>query len=97
MLQLRKPGEKSNPTSYEAALNRAKSAMPTATVAVQDRTTVTVKAIDPAVPSITVTTAEGRTVTRKVEERKNLEGVKPGDRIDITYTQASVVSVEPGQ
>jgi Cu/Ag efflux protein CusF len=97
VLQLRKPGEKANPTSYAAALNRAKSAMPAATIAVQERTTVTVKAVDPAVPSITVTTAEGRTVSHRVEERKNLEGVKPGDRIDVTYTQASVVSIEPGQ
>jgi hypothetical protein len=41
-----------------------------------------------------VTTADGRTITRKIEERKNLEGVKAGDRIDITYTQALLTAIE---
>jgi Cu/Ag efflux protein CusF len=57
-------------------------------------TTVTVKAVDPAVPSITVTTADGRTVTRKIENKKNLEGIKAGDKLDLTYTQAVLVNVE---
>jgi len=30
-----------------------------------------------------------------VEDVKNLEGVKVGDRVQITYTQALAVSVEP--
>jgi hypothetical protein len=94
VFQLLKPGEKESGTSFEAALDRAKSALPAGTVAVQDKATVTVKAVDPAVPSITVVTADGRTVTRKIEDKKNIEGVKPGDRIDITYTRAVVTSVQ---
>jgi hypothetical protein len=58
------------------------------------KTTVTVKAIDPQLPSITVTTQDGRSVTRKIEDKKNLEGVKVGDRIDITYTQALIANLE---
>jgi hypothetical protein len=57
-------------------------------------TTVSVKAIDPSVPSITVTTADGRTVTRKIENKKNLEGIKVGDKLDITYTQSVMLSAE---
>ena len=94
VFQLRKPGEKANPQSDEAALTRAKSLLPGGTVATQEKRTVTVKAVDPAVPSITVTTEDGRTVSRKIDDKKNLEGVKPGDRIDITYTQAILTSVE---
>lgn len=56
--------------------------------------TVTVKSVDMSVPSITVTTADGRTVTRKVEKKSNLEGVKAGDKIDITYTEALLTSVD---
>jgi hypothetical protein len=63
----------------------------------QQTTTVTVKAVDMNVPSITVVTADGRTLTRKIAERKNLEGVNPGDRIDITYTQALLVAAEPAK
>jgi len=29
-----------------------------------------------------------------VEDKKNIEGVKAGDRIDITFTRALVTSVE---
>jgi Cu/Ag efflux protein CusF len=94
VLQLVKPGEKSGGARFEAALERAKTKLPAGTVAVQDKATVTVKAVDPAVPSITVTTADGRTVTRMVEDKKNIEGVKAGDRIDITFTRALVTSVE---
>jgi hypothetical protein len=94
VFQVVKPGEKGSGTSIEAALDRAKSALPAGTLAVQEKATVTVKAVDPAVPSITVTTPDGRTVTRKVENKKNIEGVKAGDKIDITYTRAVVTSVQ---
>ncbi len=30
----------------------------------------------------------------KVEDKKNLEGVKVGDRVDITYTAALMVTVK---
>ncbi len=68
--------------------------MPAATLAVQDKRTVTVKAIDTAAPSVTVTTSDGRTVTRKVEDVNNLKGLKVGDVIDITYTRALITSIE---
>jgi Cu/Ag efflux protein CusF len=94
VLQLLKPGEKGGGASLEAALNRAKSELPAGTLATQDKATVTVKAVDMAVPSITVVTQDGRTVTRKIEEKKYLEGVKPGDKIDITFTRAIVTEVQ---
>ena len=94
VFQLVKPGEKGGGESLEVALDRAKSALPAGTIATQDKATVTVKAVDPAVPSITVVTADGRTVTRKIENKKNIAGVKPGDKIDITFTRAIVTSVE---
>jgi Cu/Ag efflux protein CusF len=94
VFQLRKPGEKSIPATADAALSRAKSALPAGTFGVQEKKTVTVKAVDSATPSITVVTEDGRVVTRKIEDKKNIEGVKPGDRIDITYTQALVMNIE---
>jgi Cu/Ag efflux protein CusF len=95
VLQVRKPGDPA-PTkeSTDAALTRAKSKLPAATLAVQDKLTVTVKAIDPATPSVTVTTSDGRTIIRKVEDKKNLTGLKVGDVIDITYTRALLTSIE---
>ena len=71
--------------------------VPGGVLGTQETTTVTVKAVEMNVPSITVTTADGRTLTRKIAERKNLEGVNPGDKIDITYTQGLVVAAEPSK
>ena len=53
-----------------------------------------VKAIDPKLPSVTVLTDDGKTVTMKVADKKNIEGLKVGDKIDITYTEALMISVK---
>jgi hypothetical protein len=95
VMQVRKPGDPApSGTSGDAALTRGKGALPGGTIAVQDKTSVTVKAIDTTLPSVTVTTADGRTVTRKVENKKNLEGLKVGDVVDLTYTRALVTDIE---
>jgi Cu/Ag efflux protein CusF len=95
VLQVRKPGDTAKTGGAAATLAKGTGASPSGTLSVQQTTTVEVLAIDQKLPSITVKTADGRTVTRKVEERKNLEGVKVGDKIDITFTQAAIVSVDP--
>jgi Cu/Ag efflux protein CusF len=96
VFQLRKPGDTSAASGATLAGGRMKD-VPGGALGAQQTTTVTVKAVDMAVPSITVTTADGRTLTRRIGDKKNLEGVKPGDRIDITYTQALVVNAEPAK
>ncbi len=96
VLQLRKPGAASNSTGDTVAAGRTQ-AVPGGAVASQQTRTVTVKAVDPKVPSITVTTADGHTITRKVQDKKNIENVAVGDRIDVTYTQAVVLNAEPAK
>jgi Cu/Ag efflux protein CusF len=56
---------------------------------------VGVEAIDPKSPSITVKTADGRSLVFLVADKTALEGVKVGDRIAISYTEAVAVKVEP--
>jgi Cu/Ag efflux protein CusF len=94
VFQALKPGEAAGGTSYEAALTRAKSALPAGTLATQAKATVTVKSIDPKVPSITVTTEKGGEISRRVLDPKAIANLKPGDRIDITFTRALLVDVE---
>jgi Cu/Ag efflux protein CusF len=94
VLQIRRPGDKPGPATIQGGVTPGTGALPSATVAAQAKMTVTVKAIDPKVPSITVTTPDSRTVTRKVENKKNLEGVKVGDQIDITYTRSLLTAIE---
>ncbi|HEY7055976.1 MAG TPA: hypothetical protein VH458_05595 [Vicinamibacterales bacterium] len=95
VFQLRKPGEKSDPVAADAKFTPGKGPNPAGTLGAQIKETVEVVSVDPSVPSITVKRSDGHTVTRKVDDKKHLEGVNPGDRIDITATMAAAVSVEP--
>ncbi len=94
VIAVAKPGKAAAPLTGEAALRGGTGARPGGTVSRQLTATVKVEAIDPKVPSITVRTASGDKLSYKVEDKKNIEGVKVGDSIDITYTQALLVNVE---
>ena len=67
---------------------------PGATLSQQMKAVVTLSAIDPKTPAVTITTADGTKMTFVVENKKNLEGVKVGDKVQITYTQAYAITVE---
>ena len=99
VVQIQKPGATGATagTTGDAAITRGRGPTPSGTMSAQVKKTVTVKSVDPAVPSITVMTDDGRTVTRKIEDKKNLEGVKPGDKLDITYTEAVLMSIAPAK
>jgi len=84
----------SRPPTDSSAVTGTTGQRPGGTIARQLTTTVTINAIDPDVPSVTVTTARGPRMSFKVADKKNLEGYKVGDRVDITYTQALAISVE---
>jgi pyridoxine/pyridoxamine 5'-phosphate oxidase len=93
--QIRKPGQAASaPASEEAKITRGTGAKPAATVSKQSTATVTIKAIDAKVPSVSVLTEDGRSLSLKVDDKKNLEGLKAGDKVEITYTQAFMVAVK---
>jgi Cu/Ag efflux protein CusF len=56
--------------------------------------TVTITAIDRKANTVTMKGPQGNTETIKVRDPKNLEGVKVGDLVEITYTQALAVSLD---
>ena len=93
---LRKPGEASKGGAAGASASRGTGKKPSASFFRAATATVTVEAVDPKVPSITVVGEDGEKITHLVKEenRKALEGVKPGDRIDISYTQTMSIDVE---
>jgi hypothetical protein len=92
---IRKPGQPgSKPATGEETIARGKGARPGATISKQETATVTVKAIDAKTPAITVLTADGRTASFKVEDKKNLTGVGVGDKVEITFTTAVMISVK---
>ena len=56
--------------------------------------TATVEAIDMKKPTVTLKGSEGKLLTVKIKDRKNLENVKVGDEVVLTYTEALAISVE---
>jgi hypothetical protein len=92
---LRKPGETSKTPGAGASISAGTGPRPSASIYKNETATVTVEAVDTKVPSITVRSEDGSKITHKVKEenRKALDGVKPGDRIDISYTETLVIDV----
>lgn len=92
VFSVRKPGDATSPT-IAAAVTPGAGARPSGTVAEQLTTTVTVVSVDRDVPSVTVKTESGAVVTRKIQDLKNIEGLKAGDQVQITYTRAILAEV----
>jgi Cu/Ag efflux protein CusF len=92
--RIRKPGEPAPTPSGEPTLVRGTGPKPSGTLSQQLTATVTITAIDANVPSVTVKTEDGRMMSFKIADKKNLEGVKVGDRVDITYTVAVMITVK---
>jgi Cu/Ag efflux protein CusF len=93
--QIRKAGSAAPPKAEGGpALVRGTGPKPSGTISQQLSATVTIKAIDPKAPSLTVTTEDGHTMSFKVDDRKLIEGLEVGDHVDITYTAALVINVK---
>jgi Cu/Ag efflux protein CusF len=93
--QIRKPGAAPAAPSTATGVVRTPGTQPGGTISQQTTALVTVNAVDMKAPSITITTAAGQKMSFTVEDPKNLQDVKAGDKVEITYTQALAVSVTP--
>lgn len=93
VFEILKPG--AAPKAPEAtSMTASPGAKPGATAKRELTAVVTVKAIDTQAPSITVLTEDGSEKTFAVKEKKYLKEVKVGDKIQITYSLAVMISVE---
>jgi Cu/Ag efflux protein CusF len=80
-----------------AAVTRTPGNRPGGTLAQQMTAVVTIAAIDAKTPAVTITTENGHRMSFRVENAKNLEGYKVGDKVEVTYTQALAVNVTPAK
>ena len=88
-----RPGDKpKDPVS--SSVTRTPDVKAGGTIAQQVTAAVTIEEIDPKVPSVSIKTDSGHRMSFKVEDKKNIEGYKVGDKVNITYTQALAVSVQ---
>jgi len=92
VLQVQRPGSAPRDEA-SAAVTRADRGN-AGTAAHQRTITATIAAIDMKVPSITFTGPNNWKYSTKVQDKDALSKVKVGDKVDITWTEAMVLSLE---
>jgi ribosomal 50S subunit-recycling heat shock protein len=92
--QIIKPGTGPASAAQQAVATAKPGEKPAGAMVQQVTVIATVEAIDKTTQHVTLKGPEGNTVEVKVKNPKNLEGVKVGDEVAITYTEAMAVSVE---
>jgi Cu/Ag efflux protein CusF len=93
VIRVKRPGE-SDVVSSVKGTTGSEQVLPGGTKAKQVTITATITAIDPAAPSITFTGPNGWKYSSKVQDTEALAKVKVGDKVDIVWTEAMLVSVE---
>ncbi len=93
VFRLKGPGE-TDANSSAAAVTPTSGVKPAGTVASQRTITATITAIDQETPSITFAGPNGWTYSTLVHDKDALAKVKVGDKVDVTWTAAALVSFE---
>ena len=92
--EVKKGGKAVGSVTTVAAEGAKPGATPAGTITRRSALTVTIVAIDPNAPSVTFKGTTDETRTIKVREPEKLKGVKVGDSVEITYTEALAITVE---
>jgi hypothetical protein len=96
VIRVKQPGE-SDVVSSATGTTGSEQVLPGGTRAKQVTITATITAIDPTAPSITFTGPHGWKYSSKVQDTEALAKVKVGDKVEIVWTEATLVSVERGK
>ena len=81
-------------TTQETRISSRPGQTPAGAVGREVTATVTITALDKKARTVTVKGPQGGTETIKAKDPKNLEGLKVGDMVEITYTQALAISLD---
>ena len=93
VVRVKAPGEPAVDTDTKDAIASGRG-LPGGTKARQRTLTCTITDIDMSTPAITFTSANGWKYTSKVRDKAALAKVKVGDKVDIIWTDALLVSLE---
>jgi len=93
IVRVKSAGEKDVNTGT-AGVVPSGGAKPGATASTQRTITATIVAIDQKIPSISFKGPNGWAYSSRVEDTEALKKVKVGDKVDITWTEALLVSLE---
>ena len=93
--QLRKTsGSAPSQATSEPKMVSGTGPRPSGILSQQFSATVTVKAIDPKAKALIVILEDGHTMSFEVLDKKILKEVKVGDKVDVTYTAAFMITVQ---
>jgi hypothetical protein len=98
-VRVKPAGEPAVDRIVEPTVTPRPGAVPGATVSRQREATVTITAWDPKTRTVVFTGPQGTVYTRTVSESIGpavLKALKPGERVDITWTEAMEITVQPG-
>jgi Cu/Ag efflux protein CusF len=95
--QVTKPGQAGGNEATAASATAKPGEKPAGIAASQVTVTATIEAIDLKKKRVTLKGQEGRIMDVKVQNPKNLENIKVGDQVVMTYTEALAISVEPAK
>ena len=93
VVRLKAPGE-SEVVSGTRGVTPSEQVLPGGTKAKQLTITATITAIDVNTPSITFTGPNGWKYTSRVQDKEALAKVKVGDKVELVWTEAVLVSIE---
>ena len=92
VIRMKSPGEA--PVDVDSAALTRSEGTPGVTAAAQRTITVAVTAMDPTTSSVTVKGPNGYVYNRKVADKKAYAQLKVGDQLDMTWTEAVLLSVD---
>ena len=94
-IRIRKPGEPvPAATTSEPVITQGTSARPSGSKTQQMTAAVTIEDVNPKEKSITYAGEDGRSINLRVEDKKMLKNLHPGDKVEVTYTNALLINVE---
>jgi hypothetical protein len=96
VIRLMTAGEAKSPADAKAT-TPSEMTLPGGTKARQRSITATITAIDMNMPAVTFTGPKGWKYSSKVQDKAALGKVKVGDQVEIIWTEAMLVSIEPGK
>jgi hypothetical protein len=94
-IEVKKPGAATpGVTAQQGVTSSQPGATPAGAVGQQVTLTVTIVEIDKKAGTVTVKGPEGSTETVKARDPKNLDAMKVGDLVEITYTRALAIALD---
>ena len=97
VMRLKRPGEPDVDSGGKTMTTPSETVLPGGTKAKQRTITAAITAIDMDKPEVSFSGPNGWKYTSMVRDKDALAKVKVGDKVDIVFTEAMLVSIEPGK